>query len=51
MLVMKLIAVLNDRSGLIPLNPCGFSGSRSWKRRIRYSTTKLAMLKASIESV
>ena len=46
---MKLIAVLNDRSGDRPGKPCGLSGARFWNRRIKYSTRKLAIEKASID--
>src|ERR1700694_2751385 len=36
---MKLVAVLNDESGLTAANCCGFSGSHCWTRWIAYTTS------------
>ncbi len=50
-LVTKLMAVLNDSSGVMPGKPCGLSGSTPCSLRIAYRKKKAAALKARNDKV
>ncbi len=58
-LVVKLTAVLNARSGVIAVapcaawavpNPCGLNGSKPWMRWIRYVSSRLTTLNVRREA-